>query len=143
MKHSTFKHLFDTFEHLLDSDPKEETIQKFIEQNPIILREYPAVRIIFKPPILTKHRADFGILTPQKELIPVEIEHTRTRLLRKNGGEASELSHAIDQVEDWLRTADDHRAAFLSELFIEPDQVSMVRGVVIAGRDRMRSTLDH
>ena len=49
---------------------------------------------------------------------------------------ASELSHAIDQVEDWLRTADDHRVAFLSELSIDPSSVSLVRGVVIAGRDR-------
>ena len=133
---STFKHLYDTFDHLLNSEPKEETIQKFIEKNTIILHEYPAVRIIFKPTILTQYRADFGIVTPQKELILIEIEHTRTKLLRKNGGEASELSHAIDQVEDWLRTADDHRVAFLSELSIDPSSVSVVRGVVIAGRDK-------
>ena len=133
---STLRQLFDTFDHLLNSDPKEETIQKFIEKNTIILHEYPAVRIIFKPTILTQYRADFGIVTPQKELILIEIEHTRTKLLRKNGGVASELSHAIDQVEDWLRTADDHRVAFLSELSIDPSSVSLVRGVVIAGRDR-------
>jgi hypothetical protein len=128
--------LYDTFGRLLNSDPKEETIQKFIENNLIVLHQFSAERIIFKPAILTKYRADFGILTPQKELILIEIEHTKTRLLRKDGGEAGGLTHAIDQVENWLRTVDDHRIAFLSELNIEPDAVSAVRGVVIAGRDK-------
>jgi hypothetical protein len=45
------------FIHLLNSNPdKEEIMQQFLENNPILLRQFPAVRILFKPPILTRSR---------------------------------------------------------------------------------------
>jgi hypothetical protein len=82
------------------------------------------------------HRADFSIVTPQKELILIEIENTRTRLLKKDGGMAAPLSHAFDQVQDWLHVVNDHKLAVLDTLNVHRDMVSTVRGVVIAGRDK-------
>jgi hypothetical protein len=70
-----------------------------------------------------------------RELILIELERADTRLMRQDGDVAAPLSHAIDQVSDWLQVVDDHRLAVLDSLGIEKEQVSSVRGVVIAGRD--------
>jgi Domain of unknown function (DUF4263) len=96
----------------------------------------PPRRFFFKPPILNFFNADFAIVTPQKELILIEIERTTTRLMNKDGGMAGPLRHAFDQVHDWLHTLDEHRLAALDALKIDRNLVSSIRGVVIAGRDR-------
>src|SRR5690606_37536672 len=123
------------FGKLIDKNPAEEVLQKFIEKNPVILHQFPADQLFFKPSILTKFKADFAIVTPQKELILVEIEKAGTRLLRKNGDHHSDLTHALGQIHSWLHEADEHRLALLDALEIPRDMVSKIRGVVIAGRD--------
>jgi hypothetical protein len=79
--------------------------------------------------------ADFAIVTPQRELLLVELEKATTKLMKQDGGVAADLSHAFDQVLDWLHVVDEHRLAVLDALKISREEVSMVRGVVIAGRD--------
>jgi hypothetical protein len=123
------------FARLISRTPCEELLHQFLYENPILLHQFPAERIISKPPILTSYFADFGIVTPQKELILVELEKTTTRLMKKDGGIAAPLSHAFDQVRDWLHEVDEHRLAVLDSLKIERDTVSIVRGIVIAGCD--------
>jgi hypothetical protein len=123
------------FADLIAKKPREEVLQQFLEENPILLHQFPAERIIAKPPILTSYYADFGIVTPQKELILVELEKTTTRLMKKNGDIAAPLSHAFDQVRNWLHEVDEHRLAVLDSLQIERGAVSVIRGIVIAGRD--------
>ncbi len=123
------------FRTLLKSKPREEELQKFIQDNPILLHQFPAEKLFFKPPILTSFEADFGIVTPQKELILIEIEKGTTRLLTKSGGQAAPLRHAFDQVHSWLHIVDEHRLAVLDSLKIDRSTVSTIRGVVIAGRD--------
>lgn len=135
-EHSAIVNLRDSFARLIAANHKEEVLQKFIEDNPIILHQFPAEKILYKPPLLTFFNADFAILTPQKELILIEIEKTSTRLLNKRGGKASSLQHAFDQVQDWLHVVDEHRLAVLDSLKIDREAVSTVRGVVIAGRDQ-------
>ena len=132
---SSLETLLTEFRKLLDSVPNEETLQKFLEQNPILLHQFPAENLFFKPPILTFFKADLAIVTPQKELILIEIERSSTRLLKKDGGEAAPLRHAFDQVQSWLHTVDEYRLAVLDSLDINRRMVSSVRGVVIAGRD--------
>ncbi len=124
------------FGRLLDSDPPEEILQKFIQANPLLLHQFPAESLFFKPAILTFFNADFALVPPQKELIVVEIETTQTRLMTKSGNEAGPLRHAFDQVRNWLHVIDEHRLAVLDSLGIKRELVSSVRGVVIAGRDR-------
>jgi|LQYC01.1.fsa_nt_gi hypothetical protein len=123
------------FVELISRSPREELLQKFIEENPILLHQFPAERIIPKPPILTFYNADFGIVTPQKELILIELEKTTTLLMKKNGDIAAPLNHAFDQVRNWLHKVDEHRLTVLDSLQIEREAVSSIRGVVVAGRD--------
>lgn len=39
--------------------------------------------------------------------------------MKKDGGVAAPLSHAFDQVRDWLHTVDEHRLAVLDSLKID------------------------
>jgi hypothetical protein len=120
---------------MLKKNPEEEIIQKFIEQNPIILHRFPAERLLFKPPILTFFKADFAVITPEKDLIFIEIELATKRLLTKEGKQAATLTGAFDQVRDWLHEVAEHRLTILDTLGIDRQMVGKVRGVVIAGRD--------
>ena len=121
---------------IIDQNPREEVLQQFFQSNPILFHQFPSEKIFFKPPILTFFFADFCIVTPQKELIFIEIERAGTRLLKKDGGEAAELRHAIDQITNWIHVVDEHRLAVLDSLGISRSDVSTIRGVVIAGRDK-------
>jgi hypothetical protein len=125
----------NNFINLISKNHPEEILQQFIAENPILLHQFPSSRIITKPKILTSYASDFGIVTPKKELLLIELEKTSTRLLKKSGGIAAPLSHAFDQVRDWLHEIDEHRLAVLDSLTINRDEVSVVRGVVIAGRE--------
>ena len=132
---SSIETLLGDFKRVLDTATDEETLQRFIEDNPIVLHQFPAEKIFFKPPILTFFKADFAVVTPQGELILIEIEKATMRLLKTDGGEAAPLTHAFDQVQRWLYTIGEHRLAVLDSLKIDRGTVSSVRGVVIAGRD--------
>ncbi len=121
---------------ILDRSAREEDVQAFIEANEVVLHQFPAVRMFKKPPILTDYVADFAILTPQAELLLIELERPKARLLKKNGDEAANLHHALDQIHRWLDKVDEHRLAVLAGLRIDRSQVSAVRGVVVAGRDK-------
>lgn len=133
---SSIETIRSKFRMLLDSAPQEEILQVFIKENPIIFHQFPSQLIFSKPPILSLYEADFAIVTPQKELVLIEIEKTTTRLLKKNGGVAAPLNHAFDQVRNWLHVFKEHRLAALDAMKIERDAVSTVRGIVIAGTDR-------
>ncbi len=110
-------------------------MQTFIYQNPILLHQFPAYKLFNKPKMLTFFTADFGIVTPQRELILIELEKATTLLLKKNGDATAELNHAFGQVHNWLHVAEEHRITLLDTLNIPRKQVAQVRGVVIAGRD--------
>ncbi len=132
---SSLESIRTEFAHMLKIATKEEQLQQFIQKNPVILHQFPATRLFPKPPISTFFVADFAIVTPQRELILIELERANIRLLKKDGGVAAPLSHAFDQVRDWLHIIDEHRQAILDFLKINREQVSAVRAVVIAGRD--------
>lgn len=51
------------FVSLIDTKQKEETIQKFLENNTIAFHQFTPEKIFFKPAILSAYKADFAILT--------------------------------------------------------------------------------
>jgi hypothetical protein len=56
--------------------------------------------------------------------------------MKSDGGQHSDLTHAMDQLHDWLSVTRRHLLAVLDEsLHIPHHMVTTVRGVVIAGRD--------
>lgn len=132
---STLESICNAFASALSPDPREEDVQKFIENNPILLQQFSPQKIFHKPPLLAKYAADFGILNSKGELILIELEKPNGRLLKKDGGMSAELQHAIDQVRDWLHLVEEYRAATLECIGLKPDEVVSIRGVVIMGRD--------
>ena len=93
------------------------------------------MRLYEKPPLLSKHQADFAILDSRGTLFFVEIERPGIRLLRKDGAASAEMEHAISQVRDWLFLYEKHREAVLECLDLRDCEVTRVKGIVIAGRD--------
>lgn len=132
---STIEVIRNEFNRLIDTKPKEEKIQKFINDNPILLSSFCAKKIFIKPKILTEYIADYGILTSNRELILIEIEKADIRLVKKDGGIHSELNHAFDQVKDWFSVVDDYKDAVLISMDIKKEDIDVIKGVVIAGRD--------
>jgi hypothetical protein len=134
---SVLERIRSEFCKLLAGNPKEEKIQKFIEQNPVLLHQFvPSSddRIVFKPKFSTKYIGDFAFATPQKELVVIEIEPL-IKLVKKDGHPTAELNHAFGQVRDWLHEINEHKVAVLDGLGVKREKVGKVRGVVIAGRD--------
>lgn len=123
------------FMALLQKNAPEETFQKFLEENTILLHLFSPDRIFFKAPILSLHKTDFALVNHQRELLLIELERPDTRLIKKDGGVHSELQHAFDQTRDWLHTADEHRAAVLECIGVQQAHVGAVHTVIIAGRD--------
>jgi hypothetical protein len=54
------------FLSLVNVDPPEESLQKFVENNPVILHQFPAGKLSFKPSILTRFKSDFAVVTRKK-----------------------------------------------------------------------------
>lgn len=131
----TLELICNQFAAVLVPDPREETVQQFIQANPILLQQFAPQRLYHKPPLLTKYTADFAVLNNKGELILIEIEKPNKRLLKKDGGISAEFQHAIDQVRDWLHLVEEHRAAALECMGLKPEEVVSIRGVVIMGRD--------
>jgi hypothetical protein len=63
-------------------------------------------------------------------------------LLRKDGATSADMEHAISQVRDWLFLYEKHRSAVLECLDIQDREVTRVKGLVIAGRDKRHKTED-
>lgn len=120
---------------LVRSDPKEEEVQRFLSKNPIIFHFLSPIRLFEKPPILSKHQADFAILDSRGTLTFIELESPNILLLRKDGAASANIEHAISQVRDWLYLYEKHRSAVLECLDLRDNEVTRVKGLVIAGQD--------
>jgi hypothetical protein len=119
------------------SNPPEEDIQRFIQDNTILLTVFGPKRIFFKPPLLTKYKADIAILNHKKELLLVELERPSLQLLKQGGGVCAELNRPLQQINDWLHLAEEQRFAVLSCIGnLTLADVSKVRGVIVAGTDK-------
>ncbi len=123
------------FDELLSTEPLEPKILQFIRENPILLNRFSPARIFYEVSILNKYRADIVILTTNHDLLLIELEKAQTRLMKKDGGMASPMRHAFDQVRDWLHVTEDHKLAVLDCMGLKADTVSAIRGAVILGRD--------
>ncbi len=132
---STIEDIVTGFASLLNMAPREEAVQQYIEENPILLHQFTPRKIFAKASILTKYKTDFAILTQAGELLLIEIEKPSKKLLGQKGGISSELQHALDQVTDWLKLVEEHRAAANECIGLDPKEVVKVRGVAIVGRD--------
>jgi len=129
------RNIFLAYQALINSGPEEEDVQKFMENNPIIWSFLSPEQIIHKPPVLTHQKADFAILTSQKDLYLIELEKPQTRLLTKEGGIHHELQDGFNHFIHWNYVVTKERSAFLGELKlkIRSDDVHAIHYMLIAG----------
>jgi len=133
--HSQVVNVARKFNLLLDKELLEQPIQKFIEDNPILLARFHAKRLFIRPTIIGKFQADFALLDSRNQLIFIELEKPSIQLFTKNGHPTSALLHAYNQVNDWLHQYSKFSGAVLSTLGLSENEVVNVKGAVIAGRN--------
>jgi hypothetical protein len=88
------------FEELLDRNPREEDVQVFLANNPVVI-EPTAVAIHPKVKLGTEYVTDFVIQLGEGEYVLVEIEPPGSTLYTLAGNPSAHLNHAQKQVEDW------------------------------------------
>lgn len=121
------------YEDLIEGEPGEEAVQKYLENHPVFWSFLSPQRIIHKPPILTKKNADFGILSSQSIFYLVEIEKPRTKLITKGGKVSEEIQKGARQIRDWEMVVSEKRMALLSELDLDDTDVYDIRYLLIGG----------
>jgi hypothetical protein len=126
----------NNFNRLLISEKQEEPIQKFIEENPMLLARFSAKRLFAKPTIIGRFVADFAILDSKNHLWFLELERPSLPLFKKDGHPTANLMHPFEQVNDWLQQYSKYPNAILESLNLKETDVVAVHGAVIAGRKR-------
>jgi Domain of unknown function (DUF4263) len=128
------RHDIEEFEALLDDGPKrEEEIQKFLEDHPLLI-DIAAVEMISKQRLGVDFVTDFVVKRINNEHVVVEIENSTDPLFTAKGTLTRELLEAISQVEDFISWIYDNQA-YAESLMPGMKHPS---GLVIIGR---RSTL--
>lgn len=98
-----------TFREIL-VDNREETVQKYLQQNPIILNsafglKWAANECFPKFKFGNEFISDFVIISGQSysyDITLIEIEPPTEKIFTKNGKYAKRLNEAIGQCNDWL-----------------------------------------
>ena len=120
------------FEDLLEQTTREEELQAFLAENPVVLS--PAAQNIYPKHKLGKeHVCDFVIERAEADYVLVEIEAASRRLFTKKGDPFHELSHAQQQVEDWLEWVS-HNTSYAEQSL---PGISDPEAWVVIGRDKM------
>lgn len=124
------------YEQLIEAAVDEEPVQKYLEEHPLFWSFLSPAKILHKPAVLTKKKADFGILTTQHILYLVEIEKPTTRLTNQDGAISAEIQRGANQIRDWQLVVGDHRLALLAELSLKDSEVQEIRYLLIGGLAR-------
>lgn len=130
------QNLIAEYEELIETTTAEEPVQKYLEANPLFWAFLSPTKILHKPAILTKKKADFGILSRQKILYLVELEKPATKLTNKDGAISAEIQKGADQIRDWQLVVSDHRLTLLSQLDLKETEVQEIHYVLIGGLAR-------
>jgi hypothetical protein len=125
------------FRRLLVSEKTEQPIQKFIEENPILLSRFSAKRLFIKPNIVGRFQADFVVLDSKNRLWFIELERPSLKLFKKDGHPTAALMHAYEQVNDWLQQYTKYQNAILEGLKLKTSDVVATGAAVIAGRNEL------
>lgn len=126
--------LAQEFEALLVKAEREEELQSFLRDNPALL-DLRATSVYPKVKLGTEFVTDFVIRLPGDDYVFVEIERSSHPLYTQANNPAAPLTHAVQQVEDWLEWSHDNIAYLRTTL----PGIHEPAGLVILGR---RSSLN-
>lgn len=124
--------LLAKFREMLDSAPeREQTLQIFLQANPILLCP-THVRMWPKLPLGAKV-TDFVFRDASHEYLLVELERSTLPLFRQDGHPTAELTHAQGQIVDWKRYLEDNLQTVQRELGLE-GVTPNPNGLIVIGR---------
>lgn len=129
-----FGSLLAAYEQLLDSDPeKEEELQVFLKENPILL--CPGYVNMYPKLAIGGHKTDFVFKEAIEGYLLVELEKSTDRLFLNSGDESTKLRHARMQIFNWKRYIEDNLSTVQKELKLFGIS-SNPRGLIIIGRSK-------
>lgn len=99
-----YKTFFGFAKLIQDPSTQEEQLHQFILANPVSLDSY-GLSLHSEVKLGKKYRVDLVVeyRLNDKHILLVELEKANLSLFTKNGRSRSHLTHAVQQVEDWLR----------------------------------------
>jgi len=133
--HAKIDGIVQKFNETLRKNKDEQSIQKFVEENTVILAIFFAKKIFFKPSINGKFFADFAILNANNELLLIEIERPSLELFKKKDGHpTADLMHAYGQIRDWQEEYRKFPHSFLDKLSLKIEDIMATKWILVAGR---------
>ncbi|MEA2621823.1 MAG: hypothetical protein QOH61_733 [Chloroflexota bacterium] len=129
--------LLDEFEHMLGAGASEETHQKFLADNPVLLDPLASM-VVPKQRLGTEFATDFVVRRLDDRFVLVEIERPDTPIMTRAGDFSAQFTHAFGQVLDFQRWVEDNSAYADRRM----PGIASPRGLLVIG---MRSALgdDH
>jgi hypothetical protein len=119
-----------------DLDANERQLHEFIFKKPVIISEF-GDDVISEVSLGNKYFVD--LLVHRNGLMPrvylIELERANHRILTQGGQETKEVTHAVQQVSDWLRWWRNNSA----DPLVKPSGGLEPRGVVVIGRSSLLS----
>jgi len=121
--------LLDEFERLLQGP--EEPVHQFIRGHPELI--CPTCQKWWSKLQFGERISDFVFLQPHNDYELVELEAPIRPLFRKDGQQRAELTHAINQIADWIGYIEDNKKVVEYDLGLTGIS-SSPRTLVIIGR---------
>jgi hypothetical protein len=121
--------LLERFAGLLDG--QEEPCHQFLKDNPDFI--CPTYDAFWSKVSFGDRISDFVFCEPRDDYLLVEIEAPSRGLFRKDGQPTQELTHAINQIDDWLRYIQDNKSTVERELGLAGISATP-RTLVVVGR---------
>lgn len=124
-----YAELLATFETLLLGP--EEPIHQFLLEHPELT--CPTCDKFWSKVPFGKKVSDFVFREPTNDYELVEIEAPGRKLFRADGQQSAELTHAINQISDWVQYIEDNKRTVEAELGL-PGLSTNPRRLVVIGR---------
>lgn len=126
--------LFDEFQRLLNGP--EEPVHQFLKRHPELLS--PTHEKVWSKLRFGDRISDFVFRVPYNDYELVEIEAPVRLLFRKDGQQREELTHAINQIADWVQYIEDNKAQVENELGLVGISTNP-RSLIVIGRSECLS----
>lgn len=125
--------------HIADYDADEKRLHKFILERPVVLSEF-GEQVSSEVSLDGKYFVD--LLVKRDGFLPrvwlIELEQANHRIITQGGQETKEVTHAVQQVSDWLRWWRSHS----DHPLVSPTGSVEPKGVVIIGRSSQLTAED-
>jgi hypothetical protein len=135
--------VLEQFEGLLQG--REEPCHQFLRDNPDLI--CPTYDGCWSKVPFGARISDFVLREPRDDYLLVEIEAPHRKLFREDGQQTQELTHAINQIDDWLRYIQDNKSTVERELHLTGISatprtlVVMGRSATLTDEDRRKLTV--